>query len=193
MGENAGERDAGLGQGRRDGDELGIGGGQPAAMAVAVDLDEGGGRHAGGTRCRAQHRRLFRRIEQHLKVNAGFAETHRPFSGVRCHADGICHVTETVLREVLSLRQGGDRDRPRPGGIGALGNLDGFRGFHMGAQHDASRGHTRGQTGEIAIQPVFVEQEGRRRQCADRRGYLAWRGVLAIRPAHIGALHLKVS
>ena len=146
MGENAGELDAGLGQGGRDGDELGIGGGQPAAVAVAVDLDEGGWRHTSGAASLAQHRRLFGRIEQHLEVDAGFAETHRPLGGVRRHAHGISHVPKTVLREVLRLRQGGDGDRPGPGRIGAPGDVDGFRGLHMGAQHDAPRGHTRGQT-----------------------------------------------
>jgi hypothetical protein len=60
----------------------------------------------------------------------------------------------------------------------------------MGTQHDASRRHTRGQTIEIAIQPVFVEQEGWCCQRADRCGRLA---VLDIRSAHLLASHFDVS
>src|SRR6185436_9039300 len=69
----------------------------------------------------------------------GCSETHRPLSGVRRYAHGIGHVPKTVLREVLRLRQRGDGYRSEPGRVGAPGDVDGFRGFHMWTQHDTPR------------------------------------------------------
>ncbi|MEY9792218.1 hypothetical protein ABH984_000233 [Bradyrhizobium ottawaense] len=190
MGEDAGKLDAGLGQRDRDCNELWIVRGQPAAVTIAVDLDERGRCHISGTTGGAEHSCLLRRIEQYLEVDACFAQTHRSFSCVGRQTHRISHVAKTVPREILSFRQGRDCDRPRSGRIGPSRHVDGFRGLHVGTQHDAPLRHARGQADEIAVEPMLLEQESRRCQRAERCSRL---GVLVIRSAHLLASHVDVS
>ena len=170
MGQDARECDAGRLQRRRHLEELGIGDQQPAAMAVAVNLDEGCGRHPRRPAGLAQDRGLLHRVEQHLDVDASLAKAHRPLGRVPRDADGIGHVAIAVSGEVFGLRQGGDRDRAGSVRKGAPGHVNRLGGLHVRAQRDAAFRHARAEAREVAVQPACVQDQSGRSQRGQGRG-----------------------
>ena len=141
----------------------------PGAVTVAVDLDQRRDARAGLARGLGHGLRLHHGVQHHAHVGAPGAQRQHLRQFRWRYADGVDDVAHAGRRELLGFekRRNGRRTRRRrhdaPRDVHGLGRLE------VGAQRDAQAVQPGFEACDVALHPLSVEDEARRRQFRERR------------------------
>jgi hypothetical protein len=143
-----------------DVDQLGLVGLDARAMAVAVHLDH----HVEGVLfglALGDHRlRRRQRVHQDGQRASSPAQHQRPVELRRRNADGVEHVGEARVEELLRFLQRRHRDAAGAGGLLPPRDLNAFRRLDVRPQANTERGHALLHAHDIAHHARLVDQRG---------------------------------
>ena len=137
-------------------------GSQPAAVTIAVDLDQNR-----GLRPAVAHRvddgsRLLHGVEDRRDVDAARDERPQPRELVRRETDRVSDVLEPAIGEILRLLERRDRDWSAARREQPLRDLDRLRSLHVGPEAHVQGLQARRQPRDVALHLGEVEHQGGR-------------------------------